>query len=56
MAARTIGNWFIVKALPKVELLTAIEAAILISGHVYPPLLRQRCLLLFWALFGRGLY
>ena len=56
MAARAIGNWFIVEALPKLELLAAIQAAILISGHVCPPLLQQRCVLLFWALFGRGLH
>jgi len=55
MAARAIGNWFIVKALLKVKLLTAIQAAILISRHVYPPLLQKRSLLLFWVLFDCGL-
>jgi hypothetical protein len=55
MAARAIGNRFIVKALLKLELLTAIQAAILISGHMYPPLLQKRCLSLFRALFGGGL-
>jgi hypothetical protein len=56
VAARAIGNWFIVEALPELELLAAIQAAILISGHVYPPLLQQRCFSIFWALFGRGLH
>jgi hypothetical protein len=55
MAARTIGNWLIVKALLKLKLLITIQAAILISRHVYPPLLQKRCFLLFWALFGSGL-
>jgi hypothetical protein len=55
MAARTIGNWFILKALLKLKLLATIQAAILISRHVYPPLLQKRSLLLFLALFGRGL-
>ena len=55
MAARAIGNWFVVKALLKLKLLATIQAAILISRHVYPPLLQKRRLLLFRALFGRGL-
>jgi hypothetical protein len=55
VAGRTIGYWLIVKALLKLKLLITIQAAILVSRHVYPPLLQKRCFLLFWALFGRGL-
>jgi len=55
MTARAVGNWFIVEALPELKLLTAVQAAILIRGHVYPPLLQRGCVLLFWALFDRGL-
>jgi hypothetical protein len=54
MAGRTIGYWLIIKALLKLKLLAAIQTAILISRHMYPPLLQKRCLLFFRRLFGCG--
>jgi hypothetical protein len=55
VAARAIGNWLVVKTLLNIKLLITIQAAILISRHVYPPLLQKRCFLLFRVLLSRGL-
>jgi hypothetical protein len=55
VAARAISYRFIIKALLKLKLLIAVQTAILISGHMYPPLLEKGCFLLFRALFGPGL-
>jgi hypothetical protein len=56
VTARAVGNWLVVKTLLNVKLLITIQAAILISRHVYPPLLQKRCFLLFWVFLSRGLH
>jgi hypothetical protein len=55
VTARTISHWFIIKALLKLKLQAAIQAAILIGRHVYPPLLQKRCLVFFGAWLPRDL-
>jgi hypothetical protein len=56
MAARTISYRLIIKALLDLKLPVTIQATILISRHVYPPLLLKRCLSFFGALLARDLH
>jgi hypothetical protein len=55
-AAGTIGYRLVIKALLKLKLPVAVQAAILIGRHVYPPLLQKRCLSFFRALVPGGLH
>jgi len=56
MAARTISYRLIIEALLDLKLPVTIQATILISRHVYLPLLVKRCLLFFGALLARELH
>jgi hypothetical protein len=55
VAARAISYWLVIEALFKLKLPIAVQTAILIGRHVYPPLLQKRRLLLFRALFSGSL-
>jgi hypothetical protein len=55
VAARAISYGLIIKALLKLKLPVTTQAAILISGHSYPPLLCSRYFLLLRAFFCGGL-
>ena len=56
MAGRTISYRLIIETLLDLELQVAIQATILISRHVYPPLLLKRCFLFFGVLLARDLH
>jgi hypothetical protein len=55
VAARAISYWLVIEALFKLKLPIAVQTAILIGRHVYPPLLQKRRLLLFRVLFSGSL-
>ena len=55
MAAGTISYGLVIEALLNLKLPVTIQAAILISRHVCPPLLEKGCLLFFRALLFRDL-
>jgi hypothetical protein len=56
MAARTISYGLITEALLDLKLQVTVQATILISRHIYCPLLQKRCPLLFRALLARDLH
>jgi len=56
MAARTISYGLIIKALLDLKLQVTVQATILISRHVYSPLLQKMGLLFFGTSLARDLH